>query len=128
MNSRLLLPFLAVFSSYASALTPDQRSRIAKLENSLLAPCCYSEPVARHRSEVSLAMRAEIQKMVVANKSDREILDLYKNRYGLRVLVEPEGARWWWMHVVPVVAAIVGLGLVLLLLRRWFKPLPARSQ
>jgi uncharacterized protein YjeT (DUF2065 family) len=39
--------------------------------------------------------------------------------------VEPEGARWWVMNVVPL--SMLGLGLVVvgLVVRRWLRPLPA---
>jgi cytochrome c-type biogenesis protein CcmH len=128
MRLSRLIVLLALATGYVAGQSPEQKSRIAKLESSLLAPCCYSEPVATHRSEVSLAMRAEIEKMVAEGKSDREILDLYKARYGLRILVEPEGARWWWMHVVPVVVTLLGLLLVIYLIRRMLRPIPASSQ
>lgn len=74
-----------------AAPTADQRERIHKLENSLIAPCCYSELVSRHNSEVAAKMRLEIAAWVTEGKSDREILDTYKELYGLRVLAEPEG-------------------------------------
>jgi len=102
-----------------------QRQRILRLENSLLAPCCYSEPVARHMSDVAIAMRAEIEQFVASGRSDQEILDLYTQRYGARILVEPQGARWWWMHVVPVAVLVLGLVAVALVLRKWLRPLPS---
>jgi cytochrome c-type biogenesis protein CcmH len=98
---------------------------VEQLEKSLLAPCCWSEPIATHRSEVALAMRVEIARFVAEGKSDREILDYYKARYGERVLVEPEGAKWWWMHVVPVLMLAAGLAVAVLVLRKWLRPLPA---
>jgi cytochrome c-type biogenesis protein CcmH len=101
------------------------QKRIERLEASLLAPCCWAEPVSRHRSDVALEMRADIAKFVAEGRSDREILDFYKQKYGSRILVEPEGARWWWMHVVPIAVLVLGLAAVLLLLRRWLKPQPA---
>lgn len=81
--------------------------------------------MSRHRSDVALEMRADIAKFVAEGRSDREILDFYKQKYGSRILVEPEGARWWWMHVVPIAVLVLGLAAVLLLLRRWLKPQPA---
>lgn len=118
----------ALAGGQAADFSSDQQRRIEKLENSLLGPCCYSEPVATHRSEIALAMKAEIARLVAEGKSDREILDLYKSRHGLRVLVEPEGARWWWMHIVPIVVTVLALGFVIYLLRKWLRPLPASSQ
>ncbi len=88
------------------------------LENRFLAPCCYSEPISRHRSEVSLQMKAEIARWVVEGKSDEEIVETYKQRYGTRVLVEPEGSLWWWMHVIPWIALLLGLVFTFWLIRR----------
>jgi cytochrome c-type biogenesis protein CcmH/NrfF len=94
------------------------QSRIEHLENALLAPCCYSEPVSRHRSEIALRMREEIANWVAQGKPDREILDIYKARYGARVLVEPEGRAWWVVHVVPGIAFALGVGFAVLVLIR----------
>jgi cytochrome c-type biogenesis protein CcmH len=100
----------------------EQQARISRLENSLLAPCCYQETLARHMSETAVAMRAELRAMVAQGKSDRQILDHYKRRYGKRVLVEPEGTAWWIMGVVPVLVVILGVWFVIHILRRWRAP------
>lgn len=108
--------------------TPDQRERIHKLQNSLLAPCCYSEVVARHNSEVAVKMRLEIAAWVTEGKSDREIMDAYKKLYGLRVLREPEGPAWWWSNLVPWFVLAVGAFLAVRILRKWrgaHQPSPA---
>jgi len=119
MGSYLFLfLFLASLTGQPSA---DQEARIRRLERRLLAPCCYSESVADHRSEVAVQMRQEIRQMVREGRSDQEILDYYKSRYGVRVLAEPEGELWWVMNVVPVVALAVGLVIVLMVVRRWYK-------
>jgi cytochrome c-type biogenesis protein CcmH len=96
-----------------------ESGRVATLENALLAPCCYQEPVARHGSETAATMRAEIRRMVAEGRTDREILDHYIGRYGKRVLVEPEGAARQVMNAIPVAAAAFGLAVVVLLIRRW---------
>lgn len=117
----LCLPLLAAAAEPAAG----QASRIDKLEHTLLAPCCWSETVATHRSEVALRMKVEIRRMVLEGKSDREILDFYKQRYGQRVLVEPEGTQWWVVNIVPVTAVILGLAFTVWVLRRWLRPLPS---
>ena len=70
-------------------------------------------------------MREEIAGFVNEGKTDQEVLDYYKQKYGLRILVEPEGALWWWMHVVPFVVLGIGAVVVVFLLKRWLRPLPA---
>ena len=123
MKIRLVFAILGLAAAL-SAQT-DRQARVLKLESSLLAPCCWAEPVATHRSEVALQMREEIAGFVNEGKTDQEVLDYYKQKYGLRILVEPEGALWWWMHVVPFVVLGIGAIVVVFLLKRWLKPLPA---
>ena len=114
------LAFLIVLPAFLAAgeSSGGQRARIKTLENAFLAPCCWAEPVSQHRSEVALRMRAEIARWVAEGKSDREIVDTYKQRYGARVLIEPEGAGWWLIHVVPWAALMLGLAFTIFLLHR----------
>jgi cytochrome c-type biogenesis protein CcmH/NrfF len=111
---------IAILPVLLSASNPpsERRARIEALEETFLAPCCYSEPISRHRSEVVLQMKAEIARWVEEGKSDRDITDTYKQRYGARVLVEPEGSQWWWMHVVPWVVLLLGLAFTIQWMRR----------
>ena len=62
---------------------------------------------------------------VAEGRTDRQILDHFKQQYGERILVEPEGARWWVMNVVPLSMLACGLLVVGLVLRKWLRPLPA---
>jgi cytochrome c-type biogenesis protein CcmH len=103
----------------AAPLDREQQARLERLGKALLAPCCYQEVVATHTSEVARQMREELAEMVAAGRSEREILDYYKQRYGTRVLAEPEGAQWWVMNVVPVAMLAAGAGLVVHLVRKW---------
>lgn len=108
-------------------LTPQQQEHARNLERKLIAPCCWSEPVATHRSEIALKMKTEIAAFVVAEKTDEEILAIYKQRYGMRILIEPEGERWWWTHVVPLAALALGLALTIVVIRKLLRPLPSSS-
>ncbi len=120
MNNINFPAVLLICSGTAFSFAADSaRERIASLESKLLAPCCYSEPVSVHRSEVAAQMRAEIRQMVAEGGTDRAILDRYKAQYGLRVLRDPEGAAWWWVTLVPAFLALAGLLVVLSLIRKW---------
>ncbi len=98
--------------------SPYQSERIVHLEDSLLAPCCYTQPVSKHMSDIAFDMRKEIGEMVLAGKSDREILDHYKALYGLQNLVDPEGTRHKVMYGLPPLSAIAGFMAVLFFIRR----------
>ena len=125
MSAKLFALTLSLVCALVAQSPPEAQRRQEELEKVILAPCCWSEPIATHRSEVALQMKAEIARFLGEGKTDREILDYYKARYGERVLVEPEGAKWWWMNVVPVLMLVGGAGVAVLVLRRWLRPLPA---
>lgn len=102
----------------------QDKARVRALQEKLIAPCCWSESVAMHRSEVAAEMRAEIARMVQEGRSDREILDFYKAKYGTRILMEPEGQLRLWAYTIPMVAVIAGLVLVIWIIRRMVRPQP----
>jgi cytochrome c-type biogenesis protein CcmH len=91
--------------------------RAARLERMLLAPCCWSETVAVHRSPIALQMKSEIASFVGQGMTDRQILDYYKAKYGVRILIEPEGGARVLVNVIPWVAAVLGALAVGLALR-----------
>jgi cytochrome c-type biogenesis protein CcmH/NrfF len=93
--------------------------RVRDLERKLMAPCCYQTALADHHSEAATQMKAEIAAWVAEGKSDREIIEAYRERYGPRILAEPEGPAGLWLTVIPVVVLLAGLCVVLLLIRQW---------
>ena len=104
----------------------EQEARIARLQDAVLAPCCYTEPVSRHQSEIALKMRIEIAKWVSAGKTDREILGAYIDLYGSKVLVDPRSKPGAWTPWVPWLTLILAMGFGCWLLRHWRAvPVPA---
>lgn len=122
---RRLIPIILLVPALLLAVAGDDEARIERLEATLITPCCWKEAVRHHRSEAALQMKLEIQQMVAAGKTDREILDHYVAQYGPRILVEPEGGLSIWMHVVPVVAIFLGLVVAIQVLRKWRQPVEA---
>ncbi len=112
--------FLLVLCSAAGAFAADA-ARVALLEKSLLAPCCYKEPISRHQSEVSTKMKLEVARWVEEGKSDAEILNIYRARYGDRVVTVPEKPPSAWVQAFPWLAGLAGAGLVVQLLRKWVR-------
>jgi len=55
------------------SLSNAQKSEIRKVEERLLAPCCYTQSIAVHGSEVADQMRAEVTEMVVQGRTENEI-------------------------------------------------------
>lgn len=120
---------IAAFALPASGqAVGDVRARIARLQDAVLAPCCYTEPVSRHQSEIAIKMRLEITKWVAEGRSDREILGAYVQRYGAKVLVDPRTRPAWWMPWIPWSVLILAMAFGYWLLWVWHaKPVPALS-
>jgi cytochrome c-type biogenesis protein CcmH len=110
---------IAAAQAFAMQETPaQQQTRIDRLEKSVLAPCCYTQPVSQHQSEIAVKMRLEMARWVREGRSDQEILDTYVQQYGSRVLVDPDTIPKGWTVVVPWAVAVFGaIGAGLLLLR-----------
>ncbi len=98
----------------ASALTPtqDQAKTIAKLEDRLMAPCCYSQTIRVHMSMEAQQMREEVTNMVLAGKSEQDIIKHYKAKYGETILVVPDGTTGQIAFAVPVAVSLSAFGLL----------------
>jgi cytochrome c-type biogenesis protein CcmH/NrfF len=97
----------------------DGKARIARLEKAVLAPCCYTEPVSHHQSNVALKMSLEIARSVQLGKSDQEILGAFVERYGARVLVDSRTLPSWWTTWVPWSVLMVAIVAAFWILCRW---------
>lgn len=107
-------------------LNEDQKALYQEICRSLVAPCCWRESVAMHRSSESLQARDEIARMIAAGKSKREILDDFVARYGSRILIEPSGQRAQWLYIMPILALVIASWVAVRFLRKHLqKPHPA---
>ena len=108
-----MLHFIATLV-IASALapTPDQTKTIANLEDRLMAPCCYSQTIRVHMSAEAEQMREEVTGMVLAGKSEQDIIKYYKAKYGETILVVPDGKTGQIAYGVPIIVALSAFGLL----------------
>jgi cytochrome c-type biogenesis protein CcmH len=111
-----MFAFLLLWAAVSTPL--DTQSRVRQIEERLLAPCCYSETVALHISEAATEMRTEIADFVAEGRTEAEILEHYKQKYGTRVLAEPDGAKGRWLNAIPVLASVTSAVLLGLLIYR----------
>jgi len=121
MNPFRLTVLLWIPFCLTAAVSPLE----SKLQHELLAPCCYRETLDHHMSQEAYTMRAEIHNLVLAGKTEREIIDFYKARYGMRILGEPEGAAWWIGTWTPFLVLVLGAGALILRIRKWRRPASA---
>ena len=99
-----------------------------EIEDSLIAPCCWSQPVSQHYSEAADQIRKEVHEMVAAGKSRDEILDHYVAQYGERILAAPRVKGFNLLaYILPWAALILGAWLLIALLKKLRTPAPAPS-
>ena len=110
----ILLPILA-----SGAASNPKQARIDRLERRVFAPCCYTESVTIHQSEIAVKMRLEIAKWVEQGRTDEEILGTYVARYGDKALIDPATAPKEWSYLVPWMVAALGMGAAAAMLWRW---------
>jgi cytochrome c-type biogenesis protein CcmH len=111
----------------AFAAGAKQASDAAReIEDHLIAPCCWSQPVSQHDSEIAQQIRNEVSSMVAAGKSRDEILDIYVARYGERILVTPRAKGFnALVYVLPWAALPLGAWILVLLLKKLRAPATA---
>ena len=122
----VLLMLALALPGGAQDLSGEQSKRLYALEHQFMSPCCYGEELYGHMSPAAQEMKAEIAQMIVAGRTDREIVEFFKGKFGERILTEPEGAKWWVMNVVPFVLLGLGLLVTLWVIRRMMRPAEPR--
>ena len=89
------------FARPNAVLGSDTPPSARGIEEKFIAPCCWRENLAVHRSPEAEAMRAEIEKFCSEGKSESEIVEHYVKQYGERILRVPRGQRSWWLFAMP---------------------------
>ena len=96
-----LIVLSAAFALDERTLTAEQRGRYDRLTHELIAPCCWRESIAIHRSQEALQMLDEVEKLVAEGRSEEEIRNIYVARYGPRILADPPGVSKYWLYLLP---------------------------
>jgi cytochrome c-type biogenesis protein CcmH len=120
----VLILLWVTLSFGADAKQIDKKAR--EIEDNLIAPCCWSQPVSQHYSEAAEQIRKEVRAMVAAGKSRDEILDHYVAQYGERILATPRAKGFNMLaYILPWGALILGVWLVIVLLKKLRSPAPS---
>lgn len=91
------------------------------LESRLLAPCCWTQTLDIHESEVSTNLRVEIRRRLLSGEAADAIENDLVSRYGERLRAVPKGKSLTGMGVYVSIAVVLsGLGAAAMLVR-WVK-------
>lgn len=89
------------------SLSSTQKVELRRIEERLLAPCCYTQSISVHGSEIAGQMRTEVAEMVAQGRTEEEIVDHYKSLYGDRVLIVPDGVTGKILFSLPAVTSVL---------------------
>ncbi len=110
--------FLSFFtlSSIASAGEEHDYEKSAKnLEQKLVAPCCFRQPVAYHESGASTEVKLRIRELLSEGKSEDEIIDEYVAEYGERILSAPRTEGFGiTAYLFPIVALLLATTVIVM--------------
>ena len=99
-----------------------------EIEDNLIAPCCWSQPVSQHYSPAADKIRKEVRAMLEAGKSREQILDYYVAEYGERILAAPRAKGFnLTAYILPWAALIAGALLLFALIKKLRTPAPVPS-
>jgi len=109
---------VAVLTLLGLPLVAADKDQVRRIQERLMAPCCWQQTVAVHDSDIAKQMRTEIERMVANGESEQQIVDQFVARYGERILSEPRGAKSWWLILVPLITfTLATLGLIAFIFR-----------
>ncbi len=113
--------FLTVALS-SPPVNPAIEARAREIEAKIIVPCCWTQPVSQHYSEVAGEIRKQVREMLAAGKSEEQILDFYVAEYGERILASPR-ARGFniLVYVLPWVGLVAGFAMIALVMRKWLR-------
>jgi cytochrome c-type biogenesis protein CcmH len=105
-----LLAFTVVTLLTATRPAPD---RVQELSERLRCPVCKSVSIAESPSETAVAMRQAVADQVAAGRTDEEIVDFFRARYGDWVLLDPPAqGTTLLLWLAPLAVAVGGGALV----------------
>lgn len=106
----VVLVLLAAPPAVAASPEEDRGAAVSgatALETRLLAPCCWTQTLDVHESELSSSLRAEIRRRLRAGESTGAIEEDFVARYGERIRAVQKGGDT--RGAVPVIAAMAAL-------------------
>ncbi len=116
----LLIGLLAALAAAQEGVPLELETQVFEIGRKLRCPACTAESVADSNAQIAIRMRQEIQELLAEGRTETEIIAHFQNIYGDFVLLEPpKRGLLLWVWLLPLAVAALGVGLLVLYLRRW---------
>jgi len=100
-------------SADSPVLSEELEQEARAIEELLIAPCCWTQPVSEHYSGASWEIREGIRQMLAEGKTREQILEFYVAKHGKRILSAPEASGFNSLaYYLPLVFLILGIPLI----------------
>jgi cytochrome c-type biogenesis protein CcmH len=105
---------LACPASSASA-PPDAavlQERAHRVDQALIAPCCFMQTLANHSSPKADELKSEVRALLRAGLSEGEVVQHFVDKYGERILAAPRAEGFNLLaYLMPPFFVLCGLGI-----------------
>ncbi len=106
---KLILYILSFTLIFLNNLNADNSQQIDKISKNLRCLICQGQSVYDSQSDFALSMKVLIDNKIKEGKTEKEIYDFLKNKYGEWIVYEPEiGLNTILLWVIPLILFIFG--------------------
>ena len=116
----VLVVGVLAYTAWPRGTDDSTAARTHRIASELRCVDCESLSVADSATSTAAATRADIALRIRHGESDAEIRQVYVDRYGESVLLQPSnqglGVLVW---ALPIAVLVIGAGGIVLALRRW---------
>ncbi len=105
---------------------PVLDERVKAVSKVLRCPVCQGESIQDSPADLATQMKALVREQMASGQSEEQVLDYFVAKYGQWILLEPraEGINLL-VYWLPVVFLVLGTGLIVVVVKKWTKPVPA---
>jgi cytochrome c-type biogenesis protein CcmH len=123
MKLRWLIAVLFLAVSSQAQTDSSLEARTTAVASTLRCPVCQGESIQDSPSELAQQMRSVVRDRLRAGQTPDEVRAYFVSRYGEWILLQPKmtGLNIL-LYVLPVALVVGGLILIVILVRRWTKP------
>ena len=108
-KNKFILYILSFTLIFLNNLNADNSQQIDKISKNLRCLICQGQSVYDSQSDFALSMKVLIDNKIKEGKTEKEIYDFLKNKYGEWIVYEPEiGLNTILLWVIPLILFIFG--------------------